>query len=113
MKPATVAVGRYVEQSFPQITTIGGHRQDVTNDHPSGRAIDVMIPDYTTAAGNALGWQIARDLQAKAPQLGISYLIFDEQIWSVARGDEGWRPYSGKNGSDSARHFDHVHINVY
>lgn len=113
VKPAAVNIGRYVKENYPEITSIGGHRMDTTPDHPSGRAIDVMIPDYKTAAGVALGDRMAEDLKAKAGELGVSYLIWNEKIWSVARDSEGWRPYRSKNPSDSARHIDHLHINVY
>lgn len=113
LKPAALYVRRHVLATWPEIKTIGGHREGGTPDHPSGRAIDVMIPDYKSAAGNALGWEIAKSLQADASKLGISYLIFDEKIWSVARDKEGWRPYNSKSSNDSARHIDHVHVNVY
>lgn len=112
VKPAAVNIGRALKQEWPQLRTIYGHRSDTTPDHPSGRAIDVMIPDYKSATGNALGWRIATELRANASRLGISYVIFDERIWSVARDREGWRVYNGGT-SDSARHINHVHVNVY
>ena len=44
---------------FPEITTIGGFRQDPLKWHPNGLAIDVMIPSHHTAEGIELGNQIA------------------------------------------------------
>ena len=52
----TVRVARAVHAVFPQITTIGGYRPtDSYPDHPSGRAADITIPDYTSGEGIALG----------------------------------------------------------
>jgi murein DD-endopeptidase MepM/ murein hydrolase activator NlpD len=73
-----------------------------------------MIPNYQTAAGKAFGWQVARWVRANRIQLGVSYVIFDNKIWSVARDDEDWRVYNASGqGSDSALHYNHVHVTVY
>ncbi|WP_297739126.1 SH3 domain-containing protein [uncultured Tessaracoccus sp.] len=92
---------------FPQIKTHYGWRRDVTPDHPAGRAVDLMIPNYKK--NNQLGWQVARYYQKYARELNIKYIIWDQKIWSVARSREGWRPMSNR-GSDTANHYDHVHI---
>ena len=47
------------------------------SDHPVGKAVDIMIPDYQTAAGNALGWQIAKWVQANTPALGVTYVAVE------------------------------------
>ena len=93
---------------FPQIKTHYGWRRDVTPDHPAGRAVDLMIPNYKK--NNQLGWQVARYYQKYARELNIKYIIWDQKIWSVARSKEGWRPMANR-GSDTANHYDHVHIN--
>ena len=84
------------------------------SDHPAGRAVDVMIPDWDTPSGNAEGWRIARWAQANAAALRITYVIFDARIWSTARAGEGWRPYSHPTGASNPTldHLDHVHISV-
>jgi endonuclease/exonuclease/phosphatase (EEP) superfamily protein YafD len=84
------------------------------SDHPSGRAVDVMIPDWNTPAGKAEGWRIARWAQANAAALNITYVIFDARIWSTAHAEEGWRPYSHPTGASNPTldHLDHVHISV-
>ncbi|AYD82023.1 tail length tape measure protein [Mycobacterium phage Saguaro] len=61
--PATASLAQAVQQAFPQITEIGGVRQDWHSDHPTGRALDIMIPGGDTRggrnpAGKALGDQI-------------------------------------------------------
>src|SRR5262245_10885634 len=55
----TIWVARAIAVMFPEIKTIGGYRQDALRWHPEGLAIDVMIPDYHSDAGIALGNQIA------------------------------------------------------
>lgn len=112
LKPATVNIGRYVKANYEQITTIGGHRRDTPNDHPSGRAIDIMIPDYKSTEGRDLGDRMAADLRSRATQLGIQYIIWDGHIWNVARDGEGWR-HMADRGSDSANHYDHLHVNTW
>jgi hypothetical protein len=42
-------------------------------------------------------------------------VIYDDQIWSARRSDEGWRPYthpSGNTTDPTLRHLDHVHVDV-
>lgn len=108
----TKKVIRHVWANWPQIKTMYGWRKDVTVDHPAGRAVDVMVPDWRTEAGNRLGWEIATYYRERARDFRISYIIFDQQIWSVGRDAEGWRPMADRGGA-TANHLDHVHINTY
>ncbi|MCA0252626.1 MAG: peptidoglycan DD-metalloendopeptidase family protein [Actinobacteria bacterium] len=114
LKRDALLVLRCIRQQFPAITDIGGVRRDRLPDHPSGRAVDLMIPNYQTSSGKEFGWQVARWLQTHQRQLGVEYLIFDNRIWSVKRDSEGWRVYrpSGQ-GSDSSLHYNHVHVTVF
>ncbi|MDN5805317.1 MAG: M23 family metallopeptidase, partial [Microlunatus sp.] len=101
---------------FPILTDFGGKRPDPLPDHPSGRAVDIMIPDYRTSEGKALGWQLARWLKDNRLALGVQYLIFDAKIWSVEKDSKGWRPYSpGYTNSlnPSSLHLNHVHATTY
>lgn len=106
----TVAVG------WPQIVSVGGYRAaDPYPDHPSGRAVDVMIPDYGSAAGAELGDDIAVYLMENAERYGISYMIWRQRIWRQG-GDpvappSQWRTM-GDRGGDTANHLDHLHITV-
>ena len=112
LQPNAVRVHRAVRSRFPSISTIYGVRQASTPDHPAGRALDVMIPRYQTAAGRRLGFDVANWARANARSLGIRYVIWDQRIWNIQRDREGWRPMASR-GSDSANHKDHVHITVY
>lgn len=104
-----VRVARVVAQQFPEIQTIGGWRPtDTYDDHPSGRAVDIMIPNYTSGQGKALGDRIAEYLLANAEALRIEYIIWRQE----------YRPAVGEantmedRGGDTANHYDHVHVTV-
>ncbi|MFW6597934.1 hypothetical protein ACQBAU_17260 [Propionibacteriaceae bacterium Y2011] len=101
-----IKVHRDVCHRWPQLTSYGGVRADSMPEHPSGRALDIMI------SNNATGWEVARYLRANAGRLGISQVIFDQQIWTVQRSGEGWRMMEDRGGA-TANHRDHVHVTVY
>lgn len=93
------------------ITTVGGYRTSATdpNGHPAGLAADFMVP--LDDEGFAQGQRLADYAQQNADQLGIDYIIWAQEIWSVARAEEGWRAMEDR-GDPTQNHFDHVHINV-
>ena len=95
--------------------TFGGVGERAANpgsDHPAGKAVDVMIEDYSSAEGIAEGDAIAAWLQDRHEAFGITYLIWRDRIWSP--GDAGWRPYSHPSGATdpTSLHMDHVHVSV-
>jgi hypothetical protein len=93
--------------------TIGGYREDAMPYHPSGQALDVMMPgDARDAKGVRLGNTIAAFYKTNAAALGIEYIVWRQKIWNIERASEGWRTMSD-NGSWTANHMDHVHLNVY
>ncbi|MGH3383258.1 MAG: SH3 domain-containing protein [Nocardioidaceae bacterium] len=98
-----VRVHRAVCAEFPDVTSFGGLRSD--GMHGDGRALDIMV------SNEALGDQIADWAQSNAGELGISEVIWWQQIWTVLRSSEGWRSMEDR-GSPTANHYDHVHITV-
>lgn len=111
LKPNAVKVLKAVRKNWPQIKTIGGVRADALPDHPSGRALDLMIPNYKSKAGKKLGHDLSRWLQKRHTELGINYIIWDQHIWNAQRDKSGWRSM-GSRGSDSANHKNHIHVTV-
>lgn len=103
VSPNIAAVHRAVCANFPSITTYGTFRSD--GEHAQGIAVDIMV-------SGELGWQVAEFVRANYAELGVSYLIYSQRIWSVERGGEGWRPMSDR-GSVTANHYDHVHVTTY
>ena len=112
LKPNAVKTYRAVIRQFPEIGSVGGVRPDSLPDHPSGRALDLMIPNYTSSSGKRMGGDVAAWLKANARDLGINYVIWDQHIWNITRDREGWR-YMASRGSDSANHKNHVHVTVF
>ncbi|SHJ02661.1 Membrane proteins related to metalloendopeptidases [Tessaracoccus bendigoensis DSM 12906] len=116
--PDALRVMRCIHSRWPQIRSLLGVRPGDPKDHGSGRAVDVMIPNYFSPAGIALGTEIAEWARTNDTALGVTYVIWREHLWSVARADEGWRrcgqAASCYTGPDpSAAHLDHVHISVH
>lgn len=106
-----IAVHRAALVAWPEIKTYYGYRNDPSSDHYHGKALDLMVPGYTTAAGKTLGGEIAAWAVDNQPNLHIQYVIWNQHIWNVSRASEGWRLMADR-GSDSANHKNHVHISV-
>ena len=94
--PAAAALNDLIMQAFPAITDIGGYRQDPHPDHPSGRALDIMIPGGTVRGGanpqgEALGDQIWQSLMTTG--------VIDPQgsLWKTDTGGD---------------HFNHIHARI-
>ncbi|MGW5315525.1 peptidoglycan DD-metalloendopeptidase family protein [Nocardia thailandica] len=102
----TIRLARTIVQQFPQVREIGGQREDPLPDHPSGRAIDIMIPDPMSGQGKALGDRIADFVITNAAALRIDYLIW-RQTYRSATGESNLME---DRGSVTANHFDHVHV---
>jgi len=108
---------REIRAKFPQVKTIYGWRMysAYSSDHPSGRALDIMIPKYSSAGGKSLGNSIARYLQDNYKRLHVHYLIWRQRNWNVERNTDvttGWRTMPDRGGA-TANHMDHVHVSVY
>lgn len=105
----SVRVARAVAQRFPQVETIGGWRaNDPYPDHPSGRAVDVMIPNYNSDEGRQLGDDITAYLHGNRDHFNIDYMIWRQEYIPA----EGQPNTMEDRGSDVQNHFDHVHITV-
>lgn len=100
----------YVWANYPTIKTMYGYVNKSTPDHPAGRAVDVMVPNYKY--NKTFGWDMAWYFRNNAEKFGINYIMYDQKIWSVARDGEGWRTFADRGG-DSANHIDHLHVNTY
>ena len=121
LTPDALRVLRCEKQQWPQLTSFAGVGErpgNVDRDHQEGRAVDAMIPNYQSAAGQQLGLAISRWVVANQAKLGVKYVIWNAHIWNVERASEGWRAcgseascYSGPD--DTAAHRDHVHVSVF
>jgi hypothetical protein len=102
----TIWAARAISLLFPQITTIGGYRQDALRWHPNGLAIDVMIPNHNSPEGIELGDQIAGYALANAKRWGVDHVIWRQKIYP-GLGKPSW---TANLGNETANHYDHVHI---
>lgn len=102
-----VRVMRAASAKFPTVKTIGGLRPGDTGDHGSGRAVDIMVPDYKSPEGTKLGDDIVAYFQANADAFHIDYLIWQQRLWQ----NGSWSAMEDR-GSDTENHFDHVHVSV-
>jgi hypothetical protein len=102
----TIWVARAVSMMYPEITTIGGFRQDALKWHPNGLAIDVMIPNHGSDAGIELGNQIAGLALANAERWGVIHVIWRQGFYPGI-GAPSW---TADYGSETLNHFDHIHI---
>jgi peptidase M23-like protein len=105
---------RSVDARFGSHTYLGvGERSaNPDSDHPSGRAVDIMIDDWLHRAGVDHGTAVAQWVRDHARELGVTYVIWRARIWSA--GDQGWRPYQhpSEASDPTSLHLDHVHVSV-
>lgn len=101
LQPNAILAARAVSAQFPQIGEIGGVRPDSKPWHPSGLAIDIMIPNSGSPEGIALGDQIMSFAMANAGRFGLQDVIWRGTYYTPAG------PQASGYG-----HFDHVHITV-
>ena len=95
-------------------------RPGTKSEHPLGRACDITfgnaIGHYPTPGQLEAGWKVTNWMKDNAEVLGVEYLIWQGKIWSLARDDQGWRPYNGGGmhdpGNVTGGHYDHLHVTV-
>lgn len=113
VQPQTAVVANTIGPMFG-IATVGGWRDPATevydpNGHPAGLALDFMISDIPD--GVATGDRLADYLIAHAAELGVSYIIWQQRIWTASRAAEGWQLMEDR-GSRTQNHMDHVHLSL-
>lgn len=102
----TILAARAISAMFPEIHNIGGVRADALRWHPQGLALDVMIPDYMSPGGKALGDRIAQYILANADRFQINHVIWRRIIYMPGAAPRMMPDY----GSDDANHYTHVHL---
>ncbi|MGV9798610.1 hypothetical protein ACWDTP_11200 [Mycobacterium sp. NPDC003449] len=102
----TILAARAVSGMFPEILTIGGVRPDSMRWHPDGLAIDVMIPNYRSPQGKALGDRIVAFALENADRFGLNHVLWRQTSYGPGRAPR----HMSSRGGDTANHFDHVHI---
>ncbi|WP_144938661.1 CHAP domain-containing protein [Rothia kristinae] len=105
-------LAKAIQDQFPEVETIGGWRPSdpIAQDHPDGRAVDIMIPDYASDGGKKLGNEINHYVWKNKDRFGVVYSIWRQDLYNSGAD----RPYSHMEdrGSDTQNHMDHVHVTV-
>lgn len=78
--------------------------QDEDSDHNPNDEDVVCAGDWTHDPAHGADMHIISRIIVDTRPPSLKYVIWDEEIWSVARASEGWRPHSG--------HKRHMHISV-
>ena len=86
------------------VSSFGGYRAGDSGDHGSGRAVDIMVSGEP-------GWDIARYVQAHARELGVTYVIYQQKMWTAGNPTSRWKAMEDRGGR-TANHYDHVHVSV-
>lgn len=107
LEPYGKAAVLEVRANFPKIKTIYGWRSSsaYSSDHPNGRAIDIMIPDYKN--NKALGDAVAAWVIGNGTRLHVTYLIWRQRSYTIPKGP--WKAMADR-GSDTQNHMNHVHV---
>jgi hypothetical protein len=105
----TIRLKRAISARFPEIRDIGGWRQDPMKWHPNGLAIDVIIRNWQTPAGRALGDRIARFTLDNAKRFNVEHVIW-QQTYHPAGGRS---KFMDDLGNPDGNHYTHVHIATY
>jgi hypothetical protein len=98
----TILASRSISALFPEIHNIGGVRPDALRWHPDGLALDVMIPNPTSAEGIALGNRIVAFALENAQKFDLQ-----DCIWRGVY----YTPSGARAGGYG--HYDHVHITTH
>jgi hypothetical protein len=111
LTPTSVGAKAAIEAQFPEVTEIGGYRDDPNfpNEHPAGKALDVMIPNWNTGAGKAYGDKVAQYLLANGASMGVDYFLWQQRQWNTADGSS--TPMRDL-GNPTDNHMDHVHVHT-
>jgi hypothetical protein len=95
----TILVSRAITAAFPEIHQMGGVRPDPLPWHPNGLAVDVMIPNPSSAEGIALGNQIVAFVLKNAVRFGMQDAIWRGMYYTPGGAQPG-----------GYGHYDHVHV---
>lgn len=101
LQPIAVLAKRLIHRIWPSITEIGGYRQDAYPEHPSGRALDVMVGVGNPIGDEVTGWALANDAI-----LPLIHALWKQTVWMPG----GATQPMGDRGSPTQNHMDHPHL---
>lgn|GEM_PF-1570220 len=131
-KPGTVALAQILTQAYgigAAVQTRACTTNQYVSDHSRGLAIDWSVPAGSPAGEQLLAWLFAGDPQGdhhvRLRRLGISYIIWDNHIWTATSAQKDtspdvttWPAYdpgpcAAKYGAGTdCGHLHHMHISL-
>lgn len=102
----TILAARAISAAFPEIEKIGGVRADSLKWHPNGLAVDVMIPNPTSARGKALGDAVLRFVMEHRQEFNLNHAIWQQRLHNP----DGSSYVMDNRGTPTQNHMDHVHV---
>lgn len=111
LQPKTKDLAELIANEFASagINTILGWREDPYPYHPAGKAIDVMIDNYQSPEGKALGDEINQFIWDNRERFNIYDTIWWQDYYSDGIGSE----HKMENrGDDNENHMTHIHVTV-
>lgn len=110
LTPHATQMKSLISQMFG-ITNIGGYREpDGYNEHSTGNALDVMIPNAQSKEGINLGNSVLAWALKNAKAIGLTGAIWRQTSYGYGNGfDANGKPMEDR-GNPTANHFDHVHL---
>ncbi|WP_367582254.1 phage tail tape measure protein [Tsukamurella tyrosinosolvens] len=110
LNPGADYLRTLIMKKWPEIKTIGGRRsEDGYGEHSSGNALDVMIPNYGSPEGKAIGDAVLAFLQQNAAALQLDGVIWQQASFGYGGSLTEGKPMDSR-GSDTQNHLDHLHV---
>ncbi|TYQ10826.1 UNVERIFIED_ORG: phage-related protein [Gordonia westfalica J30] len=101
LQPIAQLMKRLIHALWPKITDIGGYRQDAYPEHPSGRALDIMVGSDKKTGDQVNAWA-----HANHPKFPLTHSIWQQSMWYPPKMRREEMP---DRGSPTQNHMDHVH----
>ncbi|QHD84416.1 tape measure protein [Gordonia sp. JH63] len=102
LRPIGQLMKRLIHALWPSIKTIGGYRQDAYPEHPSGRALDVMVGSDKKTGDQVNAWA-----HANHPKFPLTHSIWQQSMWYPPKMRREGMP---DRGSPTQNHMDHPHV---
>jgi hypothetical protein len=104
LTPGATAMSNYIAGKHG-LATISGYRPKVNawDEHHTGKAIDIGIPDYKSPAGIARGNAVLQEMLGNS---AVKHVIWRQAIYTQGGGA---RPMENR-GDDNQNHYNHLHI---
>ncbi|MGW6035291.1 hypothetical protein ACWFOS_16695 [Gordonia terrae] len=102
LRPIGQLMKRLIHALWPSIKTIGGYRQDAYPEHPSGRALDVMVGSDKKTGDQVNAWA-----HANHPKFPLTHSIWQQSMWYPPKMRREGMP---DRGSPTQNHMDHPHL---